>query len=396
MKQRVVVIGNSYSTRLGIIRSVAQIGCEVVVIPIAYYKHIKPTKPIDCFSKFVSAIFFFDRSEGEDGLVRLLMEKCVVDDPKAIIIPTSDFSAHAVDNEVLMKNFHIPHIHNKIGSIGFWMNKENQKNQAIKIGLNVAKSIVVELYNDEYEIPTNITYPCFTKPLSSIGGGKTCLMRCNNIDDLKKVLDVANKQNITNVLVEDYINIEKEYAVLGFSDGQNVVIPGIITFTKGSECHTGVALSGKVSPIKGFEKLVEQFICLIKSIGFIGLFDIDFFESKGKFYFGELNLRCGASGYVLYKMGVNLPCMLIKAFRKENIENIQNKILGSSTFLNEKICIDDWLAGKLSTISIIRQMHSAGILFVKDTNDFGPQNELNKIIFKNSFSIKRIIKYIIN
>ena len=44
MKQKVFVIGNSFATRLGIIRSLSQVDCEIFVIAIAYWKgkYIKP------------------------------------------------------------------------------------------------------------------------------------------------------------------------------------------------------------------------------------------------------------------------------------------------------------------------------------------------------------------
>ena len=92
--QRVIVIGNSYSTRLGVIRAVAPLGCEVTVIHVG-----APVKPIDGYSKYVKEVLYFNRQEGEKGLVKLLLEKCAVEGQKPIIIPTSDFSALAIDDE---------------------------------------------------------------------------------------------------------------------------------------------------------------------------------------------------------------------------------------------------------------------------------------------------------
>ena len=73
--------------------------------------------------------------------------------------------------------------------------------------------------------------------------------------------------------------IEREYATLGFSDGDEVVIPGILELLHvGHGTHFGVAVQGAVSPInEEFVSLVEQFKTLVKQIGFVGVFDIDFF-----------------------------------------------------------------------------------------------------------------------
>lgn len=52
------------------------------------------------------------------------------------------------------------------------MNKANQKAIAIQEGLNVAGFSVIERKDGSFVVPGTIKFPCFTKPLSSIGGGK--------------------------------------------------------------------------------------------------------------------------------------------------------------------------------------------------------------------------------
>ena len=44
------------------------------------------------------------------------------------------------------------------------------------------------------------------------------------------------------MLVEDFKIIEEEYALLGFSDGNEVIIPGIIHFLTHSKSHFGLAM----------------------------------------------------------------------------------------------------------------------------------------------------------
>lgn len=57
---KVVIIGHGYSSRLAVIRSVGQIGCEVTVIVMTSYKRdgrtLNTKKPIDCYSKYVSHV----------------------------------------------------------------------------------------------------------------------------------------------------------------------------------------------------------------------------------------------------------------------------------------------------------------------------------------------------
>ena len=396
MKKKVIVIGNSYTTRLGIIRSVAQVECDIIVIVIGHYgdsvQDIKATKPIDCYSKYVNKVLYYSEEAGKEGLVKLILEECVDDNQKAIIIPSSDFSASAIDSyQSLLKDYFLfPHIQFKEGAVSAWMNKMVQKEKAIAIGLNVPKAVIVEIKDHQYNIPRSIEFPCFTKPMNSLNGGKKCVKKCNSQEELNNILDVAVEYGISNILVEDYINIEEEYAILGFSDGKEVIIPGLIHFLKGSQNYPGVALMGKVQSVQGYEELIEKFALYIQEIGFVGIFDIDFFESGGKYYFGELNLRIGASAYAITKMGVNLPAMFVKYISGEDIDGMQRQFEGSAVYVNERICLKDWYNNKIATKEYRTIVRSAEISFVADDDDPDPYKIYNKRFV--ILSIKRLIR----
>ena len=393
MLQKVVVIGHGFTSRLGIIRSVAQVGCEVIVIVMTgrkrFRKSLKDDKPIDCYSKYVSQIYYCYGRDGE-GLVQLLLDKCAVDNQKVIIIPDSDFSAAVIDQnqDRLKAHFLFPNINHRPSAILDWMNKENQKSLAQEVGLNVANSKVVDVAHGVYVFPHDIQYPCFCKSLATIVGGKQLLGKCNNKKELEAVLNRASRlsQNI-RVLIEDYKEIEEEYAVLGFSDGENVLIPAIIKFLQPSKSHVGIALQGKVIPISGFEQMIDLFQEFIRRIGFFGIFDIDFYQSGGKFYFGELNLRFGGSGYAVTRMGVNLPGMFVKTLLGENIDEMNHEVRSSALFVNERMCLDDWYRGYISTKEFHRVLETADIRFVSDKEDPAPQDA-----FDREFKVKRIRK----
>lgn len=392
MRQRVIIIGHSFTTRLGIIRSVAEIGCEVVVVAIGNYNTSNPTKPLDCYSKYVDQVLFFNRKYGKEGFVQLLLEKCTDQNPKPVIIPTSDFTALAIDNEVIKKHFLVPFINNEKNSIVYWMDKSNQKRMAINAGLNVAGACIVSRNENAFVVPNDVKYPCFTKPLSSIEGGKKCLRKCNSKAELSEVLNIAEKNGIKEILVEDYLDIDEEYAVLGFSDANEVIIPGVIRFVRGCQSHKGVAMVGEVLPIDGFKELTNKFACFIRSIGFVGLFDIDFFKCQGEFFFGEMNLRIGASGTAISQMGVNLPAMFVKSMLGEGTDGFKKEITASATYINERMCMGDWLAGMISTKTLHRILNSGDIQFVRDEDDARPQKELAKKIRCNYINYRRVAK----
>lgn len=396
--QKVVVIGNSYTSRLAVIRALANMGCEITVVCIGFYPELRrgqtPLAPADCYSRYVSRFLFFERKDGREGLVQLLLNECTAPNGQALLIPTSDFSAVAIDTNqhLLEKNFVFPHIRHEEGAIERWMNKELQKMQARKVGLTAPDSIVIKAINNVYKIPENIHFPCFTKPLASIGGGKQCQWRCNNGEELQEVISKAEQLGITELLVEDYIHIETEYAVLGWSDGENVFIPSVISFIEGCKTHRGVAMIGKVMPVVGFESLLSQFESLIHSIGYVGIFDIDFFESHGVFYFAEINFRIGGSCHAVTAAGANLPVLMVSNMLNHVSVDLCKPIIRTYTYVNERMCIDDWYQGYISSYSYYRYKKSADISFVADPEDPAPAEVFKRECKYKFFSPKRIVK----
>lgn len=400
MKQKVVIIGHSYSSRLGIIRSVAQMGSEVTVIVMTGYKRdgktLNTRKPIDCYSKYVSNVYYCHRRDTE-SLIRILLDKCADEQQKVILFPDSDDSVATIDNhkELLGKHFCFPHIFSGSGSITYWMDKIHQKEAARSVGLNVAEGIVIDIDDGQYSIPVSIQYPCYTKPLATMNGGKGGMHRCGNTQELTKALNeyIATRTRTGKVLAEQYKEIDAEYALLGFSDGKDVVIPGIMQLLIISKKNKGIALQGKVMPADGFEETIERFKQLVLKIGFVGVFDIDFYESGGKLYFCEMNLRFGGSGYAVTKMGVNLPAMFVKMCQGEDWKVGNMLIQNKAVYTNERMLMDDWNSGHITYKDFNYILQNADIHFVADNDDSQPwrmfQFEIRKRRVVNS--IKNMI-----
>ncbi len=397
MNPKVVIIGHSFTSRLGIIRSVAEIGCEVTVIVMCFGK--KHKKPIDCFSKYVSHFYYCQRKDNE-SLIRILLNKCTDPLQKVVLIPDSDDAVAAIDDarDILNEHFLFPHIINKPDSIRYWMDKTNQKKLAKSVGLNVADGKTIDIVDGHYSIPKSIQYPCFCKPLATMNGGKGGMRKCCNERELAESLDylIHHRSRTLKVLVEDYKEIDQEFALLGFSDGKYVCIPGILKFLAVSESNTGIARQGMVMPVGDLKKLVEQFKQFVLKMGFIGVFDIDFFQSGNVFYFCEINLRYGGSGYAITKMGVNLPAMMVKSFIGTPIDNINNSITGEGIYVNERMCMEDLYNGYISIKEYFEIKKKSDVSFIKDEEDKSPQRAYMSIFWQQI--IKRFllkIKHII-
>ena len=400
-RQRIIVIGQGYTSRLGVVRSIARsnIDCEIFVIVMTRYrkdgKTLNTKKPIDCYSKYVDQIYYC-QSNDTDGLVKLLLTKCIQDNQRPIIISVGDFVTTVIDShlKILQDYFLFSHIHHQQGAIIEWMNKEKQKALAHEVGLNIVESRSIEVKDGHFSIPSGINYPCFTKTRAYLPGCKQTLMRCDNEEELKVFIsDLGVKFDLT-LLVEDYKKIEEEYAVVGFSDGENVIIPGIIkilSLAHGN--HFGVACRGEVMPVDGFEEQVSKFKRFILKVGYVGIFDIDFFYSDDQFYFGEMNLRMGGSGYVITKMGVNLPAMFINTMLGQDISTMQHAVSGNATFVNERMWVGDWYQGFINTRDFFMYLKKSDISFVSDKNDSAPGKALYKFLW--IMYAKKILKSLI-
>lgn len=403
MAQKVVIIGHSFSSRLSIIRSVAQIGCEITVIVMTGFKRdgktINDKKPIDCYSKYVSNVYYCLRT-AKETLIQILLNHCADSQQKVVLIPESDDTVVAIDNnrERLKDFFLFPHIIHQSGNLEYWMDKTHQKELAREVGLNTADLLqVIEIIDGRYDIPSGLTYPCFSKPLATMNGGKGGMRCCNDEEELADALDyiiIQYKIKDVKVLIEDYKEIEQEYALLGFSNGKEVVIPAILSFLSVSKHNKGIARQGVVMPIDGFEELVDRFKQLILRIGFVGVFDIDFYESGGEFYFCEANLRFGGSGYAITKMGVNLPAMMVKYLTGEPIEEMNKYISGTAIYANERMCMDDWSYGYISKKEYHRILDGSDIRFIPDDNDPLPEQVYQKTI--RTIRFKKAIKKLLS
>lgn len=391
MKQKVVIIGHSYSSRLSIIRSVAQNGCEVTVIVMTASKR-NQNKPIDCYSKYVSHVYYCHRKDKEE-LIRILLDYCTDSQQKVVLFPDSDDTVAAIDNNQkrLAEHFYFPHICNGSGSIAYWMDKIHQKEMARSVGLNVAEGIVINIKDGQYVIPDVVAYPCYTKPLATMNGGKGGMHRCDNETELKRALNeyITTRTRTGNVLVEEYKEIDSEYALLGFSDGKEVVIPGMMQLLVVSKKNKGIALQGRVMPVDGFEEVIDKFKQLVLSIGFVGVFDIDFYKSDNLIYFCEMNLRFGGSGYAITKMGVNLPAMFVKMCQGDDWKCPAMDIHGSATYVNERMLFDDWNSGFISFTKLKNMRENADICFIADADDFQPEKE-----FRSEIRKRRIINFV--
>lgn len=384
---RIVVIGRNYTSRLGMVRALGKCGYEINVINTTR----KSVKEIDANSKFVSK-YLYSPEPDRKNLIDIIKSFAIANEP-VVLIPVDDYAASVIDDNIDLLNdgFLFPNVDMKPGEVNKVMDKEQQKQLAKEAGLNVAEGWVVDIKDHKYELPENIIYPCFPKPQISFKGNKQCMRKCVDEKDLRSVLDDVAAKLDCPILVEQYVEIEKEYGVLGVSIGGLAKTPGIIEKKMiGDGAHKGVTKVGVVTPLNKDAELSKGIHKLILSTKLTGLFDIDLYENNGEIYFNELNLRFGAFGYSIFCAGVNLPEFFVKNLLDQKTDGFNEVVSNKTVCISEKVNADDYLAGKYSYKEYKRLNNLADFSFIKDGDDASPYSAFTWNLQKNR--MKRFIK----
>lgn len=372
----VIVMGRNYTTRLTLTRSAGMVGCDVILIQTD--KKRNRYQKIDKKSKFVSRCHYCPEPNKELLLQTILLYSNV--NQKKILLPADDYVASVVDENLnqLKENFLLPHVNFSQGMVLNLMEKDYQKKLAEKVGMNVARAWVCYYKNGKYAIPEDIRFPCFTKPQESYSAAlKHFLKKCDNKEQLEALLNKVAKTYQLPFLIEEYINITKEYGVQGVSLNDKSIIPTIVY--KDSN-RRGLTATGRIFPISSIPGLQEKLSDFMRETHFTGIFDIDLFESKGQFYFNELNVRLGANGFALTYGIYNVPGIFIKNLLDQSDGGYNGPIeFKEKSFASEKVIRDMYYDGTLSFEQYKRTQKEADILSLMFDSDNGPYHEFSKL-----------------
>lgn len=380
-RKRVILISRNYCSLMTMIRSIEKCDCDIEVVRVfqkepKYRDAIQWMNP-EMYSKYISNYKVCVTNRDPDKLVQFILKMY---DParETLLIPCDDLPISVIDTnyDTFKDLFVVPNLGSKALSINAVMEKGYQKKMAQKYGLNVTNAHEIWIYNGDYTLPEGIDYPCFIKPLISVTSSKSIMQRCNSEEELILALNnLGRNRKELGILVEDFLEIQEEYALLGYCAGDKVVIPGgMLKFIEGGKGrHIGVAMFGEVISTEPMQNLMEQIKEMLRSLNFTGLFDVDLLKANGKVYFCELNLRFGASGYAITKSGVNLPEMMVNhmLFGQDVDENVTIDRPGR-TFVSEKILLEGYVDGFLTRYQLNRYLRKADVFFVIDENDPEP------------------------
>lgn len=397
MSQSVIIIGSNPITKLGLIRSIGELGgCRITVISMVMQPSKGRHKSIDCFSKYVERHYCAQKFNA-DSLYATLMDFCRETDGNPIVLSVDDDSAYLVDSilDKLQPYFVCANINNQQGEIGRLMNKQVQKELARQSGLSVAQSWAIDFVNGRFELPEGIAYPCYVKGLMSYHTLKKYQGRCDSEAELIKKLEKIGREYPCPIIVEEFIEIEKDLGVIGFANGEVCVVPGIVELLdSGHGSHKGVSAFGHVRAEDAGECICERVERFVKSLNLRGLFNVDLVVCHGQIYFVELNLRYAAYGYAVSRAGVNLPAQYVKSVLGQSTSDLQQNVTKSCYYCNERVASDDMIAGFRTKRDIKSLKQKADFGLLENAADPCPYKRFQKDVVRLYIinRIKRLIK----
>ena len=338
---KIVVFGTNHSNTLGLVRSLGEKKLEVHCV-------LFGTEPngLVYYSKYPKSVIMFSTlEECKDYIINTFSNEQL----KPIMLSSSDIVSSYIDmnSEVFSKNFYIENAGKK-GYHTSLMNKFVISELAKNVGLKVPKMLVLE--GNKLDSIDLVEYPCFTKDLASINGGKKNECVCSNKQDL---LNFLRTHDYKSLLIQKYINKKTEFCLQGFSANGQIYIPYVMTYLRFSDD----AFGGFVRMDRfDDEKLKIKCEELIRTCNYTGLFSIEFIiDTNGIYYFTEVNLRNDGYSYFSTSGGANLPYLYCYNIINGSVD-VENLIL-KNTYLAMNEGYDykqSVLSGKISKLEYFK------------------------------------------
>jgi len=158
-------------------------------------------------------------------------------------------------------------------------------------------------------------YPVLVRP-SYVLGGKGMEIAYND-ENVREYMDIINLSHQDHpVLIDKYI-MGKEIEVDAISDGEDILIPGIMEHIERSGVHSGDSISvypSQTLPPQIIKQIIEYSSRLAKALRVKGLINIQYVEYGGRVYVIEVNPRSSRTVPYLSKVtGVPMIELAVKA-----------------------------------------------------------------------------------
>ncbi|MCW4452523.1 carbamoyl-phosphate synthase large subunit [Kaistella sp. BT6-1-3] len=220
-------------------------------------------------------------------------------------------------------------------------------------------------------IANEIGFPVLVRPSYVLGGRAMEIVYDEN--DLKHYMTNAVKENSEHPILIDRYLTGKEVEVDAISDGETVVIPGIMEHIERAGVHSGDSIA--VYPpqnitAKQIDTLVDYTERLAKGLNVIGLMNIQYVLSDGEVYVIEVNPRSSRTVPFLSKItGIPMANLATKAILGKKLKDLgyKNGLAPEQPGVFVKVPVFSF--SKLTKVdtSLGPEMKSTGEVMGKDT-----------------------------
>lgn len=290
---KVIVIGGDHHNTLGVIRSLGERGIysNVILISLSKMTYVDS-------SKYISNLW---RIRSEKEIIDVLLSQFRDEEEKPVVICCSDLSSGLIDENLgkLAPLFYLPG-GGEEGRIATLMNKQKMAELAGEVGLKTPKTFY---FSDLSQVQNRIQLPCIIKPIESRKGKKTEITVCNTLEELQSY---SFSHELSDYQIQDYIDKEFEFQLIGCSTNREVIIPGVSIILR--PCNGSNTSFLHYSPLVDDFCEIDKCRAFVKQTGYRGLFSMEFLRDKqGNDYFMEINFRNDGNAICVTAAGMSLP-----------------------------------------------------------------------------------------
>lgn len=299
LKNKVILIGGNHHNGLGLARSFGVNGIKpygVIVGEGAEHGFVRK-------SKYWAKTWVI---KSDDEIVEFLLNSFQNEKEKPVVIPYSDGAAEEIDLNLdrLKEHFLLPSIGGQQGKIAELMDKQKQVEFAQTYGIPMAKSCVVDL--NDIRLPEDMIYPCIVKPVVSAEGEKSDIRKYDTETQTVAYLQELREKGYHRFLVQEYLNYDTEYLMVGSISGQNQC------WVNSKKIRVWPVVGGSSSCLQVTnQKNVSEFFESVRSafqqIAYDGLYDVEVLQVNGKLFLNEVNWRNSGTIYSVLGSKVYYP-----------------------------------------------------------------------------------------
>lgn len=252
--------------------------------------------------------------------------------------------------------------------------EDRKKFEALLRSLNIAQppGSTVTSVEEASGTASKLGYPVLVRPSYVLGGRAMEIVY--NEKELLKYMEEAVKINPEHPVLIDRYMLGKEVEVDAISDGETVLVPGIMEHVERAGVHSGDSIAVYPPQTLSAEikaQIVEMTTSIAKALNVVGLVNIQFVIFKGKIYVIEVNPRSSRTVPFLSKVtGVPMANVATKVILGAKLKDLgfNNGLWAEDDHVSVKVPVFSFAKLRRVDTTLGPEMKSTGEVMGRDLN----------------------------